>query len=348
MKSKRIGLLVTLAALLGAAASAASAAPPAVQLTARLLYNWVEGPTRVAGSAGINLSEGELGAVTLAAGEVSRAAPRCAAIARTRGAGAAFVGQGYRWRIEAKLERAVGDAFDLRVKWSRDGRRADGAEAKSQDELRVSLHSGERRQIDFVDFQPVAGDGSCHFEKLIVEIEPRLLGDPAYARKDLRYDVWFAQTHGDERRESAFLTMTGAQGEPMAFPVEPLETELALASGTRGTLQSSGRGTVTAWMTGRDTVSIRLDAVLRHRLRPGDAAISSGEGSKLYEAKLGETVEIELPPLYATLVVATDSLGLSGAPADGVEIEGETTRLKLWKLTGGASWSLLLRVREAG
>lgn len=342
--------LFVLVAVLLPAAVAAAETRPAMEISARLLSHPTDGATRVAAMASAVIGEGERGMLLLEAGVVSEAdaAPRCA-VNSFAARPLELTGPGYRWRIQVALDDVRGDEYDLRVSWERQGTLPGGGDAADSGESGLTMRSGERRQLDSADFEPLAGDASCAFEGLTVEIEPRLrIDDPRLAGRDLRFEFWFVRTSGGEREESTQLVVTAAQGETVNVPVEPLTTELALSAATTGRLRSGGRATWSGWLEDRETAAIRLSAVIQHRFDPGEVSVSSGEGSKLYRARLGETVEIELPPLYASIVVLTESLGLVGEPAPGVTVDGETTKLELWRLTGETKYSLVLRVSEAG
>ena len=321
-----------------------------VEVVVRLLETTPHGPTRVGGDASLVLDQGETGIVDLRAGVFSDTPPRCAVSSLTGGSAPSEpVGPGYRWRVMVELERESGGLFDLEVKWSRTGRLPGGGDAQASEGLQLRLADGESRHLDFAEFTPIAGDPSCAFEALVLEIEPRSrYGDPAFAHRDLDVEVWFTRNRAGRREEFSGGRVIAAQGERLPLPIEPLDTPLVLGPGSSGRLRTGGRVTVTAWRTGRSTVLLRLEAVVQQRFDPGAVRISSGEGAKVYEARLGETVEIELPPLFATLVVPLDSLGLAGAPADGITVEGDTARVELRRLAGETDYSLLLRVSDGG
>ncbi|MDX1500986.1 MAG: hypothetical protein R3325_01395 [Thermoanaerobaculia bacterium] len=332
------------------AATAGPALASAVEVEARLLTRTPAGPTRIGGHGSIVLAEGELGVLDLAAGVISTTPPRClVSAAGGTAAPPALTGAGYRWRLTVELLSARGDQLELAVVWRRAGTFPGGGDAATEEQLELRMRTGESRHLDYVEFEPIAGDGSCGFDALVLEIEPKVrLGHPAYAGRDLDVEVWFTRRSGERREKFSSYRLTAPQGEKIVLPIEPLDVELELGPGSPGRLRTGGRVLITGWRVGRDEVAIRLEAVIQHRFDPGGVKVSSGEGSKLYRAGLGETVEIQLPPLFATLIVETQSLGLAGAPAEGVQIDGEEARVDLRKLAGGGEYSLLLRVSDAG
>ena len=79
-----------------------------------------------------------------------------------------------------------------------------------------------------------------------------------------------------------------------------------------------------------------------------DLVITKGvrtmRGSKLYEARLGETVDLEIPSGSGWLTVLAEGLDLPAPLPDGVERDGHLLRLDPARLLGDERYSLLVRV----
>jgi hypothetical protein len=156
----------------------------------------------------------------------------------------------------------------------------------------------------------------------------------AMSDRQLVYGLWLARTRDGAREEAAATTLLADQSQGDADIGVRIDVQV--------------RGTIRAWSTSPDSVAVQIEPTLRVRVGPPQGAtrvsVQSGRGSKLYEARLGETVDLEIPPGSDWLTVLADGFDLPTPLPDGVERDGTLLRLDLPRLLGEERYSLLVRV----
>jgi hypothetical protein len=200
------------------------------------------------------------------------------------------------WSVDARVLEASTDRLVLSASWRRLARGRDGqpVEAASEEVPSFSLREGERVLLDFV-----RTPGSRCVRNAALEIEAQVREDPAFARRQIAYDLWLVQETTDGTRTVARTQLTTGQGEqlPFAFPRQKLP---ALARG--GTAQQELQVTITGKVRGRIRsdgtlgLSLTTDRMLSYVASDGSSDGGIGEGGeKIVEVRPGETIQLELP-----------------------------------------------------
>jgi hypothetical protein len=317
-----------------------------VKVTLELHETAVRGATSFRGSAWSELAVGETRGLFAAAGQLEGDGFRCGSMTGgPRGTFPSFLeGDGYEWRVEVSLEDRDADSAALRVAWTR-GRAVAGSLEETRLTQELELRLGARRLLEVVPFEPPNDDPTCQHESYQLGLVLSPAPHAAMSDRQLVYGLWLARTRDGVREEAATTTLLADQAEAVDFTL-PSQSQDGAGIGVRIDVQV--RGTIRAWSTSPDTVAVQVDPTLRVRVGPPQGATRVfagwGRGSKLYEARLGETVDLEIPSGSGWLTVLAEGLDLPAPLPDGVERDGHLLRLDPARLLGDERYSLLVRV----
>lgn len=318
-----------------------------VRVTLELHETAVRGATSFRGSATSELAIGETRGLFAAAGQLEGDGLRCGSM--TGGPVGSFPsfleGDGYEWTVEVSLEDRDADSAALRVAWTR-GRAVAGSLEETRLTQDLELRLGARRLLEVVPFEPPNDDPTCQQESYQLGLALSPAPHAAMIGRQLVYELWLARTRDGVREEAAATALLADQAEELGFTL-PSQSRGGADIGVRIDVQV--HGTIRAWSTSPDSVAVQVDPTLRVRIGPpqGATRVSGGwgRGSKLYEARLGETVDLEIPPGSGRMAVPSEGLELPTPLPDGVERDGHLLRLDLGRLLGEESYSLVVRVR---
>jgi len=345
----------------GVAVAASETTP--IRVTLRLLSTSEGGPTSVTGATSRTFDVGESGSLFAVAGQLHEDAGQCGIMisgghrtdetitTRIRNEFAtALDGDGYFWEVRVALEDVEPGSAKLNVNWTRSGELA-GEREIFERSFELHIPFGSHRVLETVPFELPTEDSTCRTESYYLELEVGPTAHASMANQDLAYELWFARTRDGRREEFAATEILAGQAEDVRFSVPPLRQTIngvRSADGSDITLKTQCKGRIRAWSTGPDTLTIQVDPALHHRLgAPLESGFSSGKGSKLYEAILGETVEFELPPVYARLTLPPGGVILTEPGIAGVELNDSGLSLDFGQLLGDTHYSLLVRVKAA-
>jgi len=362
---RRSLLTPLLMALQLATVSGLSAAKPnlPVQITLNT-YSTAEGePTVLNGTASQTLAAGESGTLFALVGQMAQSEGSCGFMTsgghtsradvteqiRQRFA-TALGGDGFSWEIGIEVDAITEAAASLAVTSVRIGGLA-GSRERVVTEQSLHLPFGSSRILETVPFTAPSHHATCRATSYQLELEVAPVPIASMADGDLIYELWFARSRDGRREEFAATEILAGQAEEVPFRVPALRRVLPGVRSTQGdevTLAAQSRGTVRAWSTGPQTLAIQIRPSLHHQLgSPIGTSFSSGEGSKLFTARLGETIELELPEVYTRLTVPAEGITLIDPTVDGIAVVGPGLKLDFHSLLGGARYSLLVRIRTS-
>jgi hypothetical protein len=321
------------------------------------------GPTVSRGSAGIRLAEGERGEIYASAGQTGLGdsalcgtahasspddpAVSSKALERVR---SYLQGDGYVWKVAVRFVERDADSVSLVVERERT-RITDGRSELSHRTIELSLRVSETRLLEAVPFAAPLPAERCPYESYSLELRVEPLPHPEMRGRDLVAELWFATTRDGRREEVEATEILFGQAESVQFRVPAVARRLGRSSPGDGgfELRSQCKGRLLVWSIAPDRVAVRIDPGLTHRIAPPFLfEIGSGSGSKLYEAALGETVELAIPPAQGSVVTLPLPDGDSSLlEVDGVEQRGGALAVDLGKLLADVSYSLMVRVRAA-
>jgi len=318
-----------------------------VRVTLELHETAVRGATSFRGSATSELAVGETRGLFAAAGQLEGDGIRCGSMTGgPRGTFPSFLeGDGYEWRVEVSLEDRDADSAALRVAWTR-GRAVAGHLEETRLTQELELRLGARRLLEVVPFEPPNDDPTCQQESYQLGLALSPAPHPAMIGRQLVYELWLARTRDGVREGATTTSFLADQAEEATFVLPSLGqggTDLGLR------IETQVRGTIRAWSTSPDTLALWIAPTLHHRVGPPEGpprvSGSSGRGSRRYDARLGETVELEIPPGSARVTVQAEGLDLPTPLPDGIERDGQLLRVDLTRLLDDERYSLLVRVR---
>ena len=232
------------------------------------------------------------------------------------------------WSADARVLEASTDRLVLSARWRRFARGSDGKpiESASEEIPSFSLREGDRVLLDFVHTP-----GSRCIRNAALEITAQVREDPAFAARQIAYDLWLVHETTDGRKTVERTQLTASQGErlPFAFSHQKLP---ALASG--GTADQKLQVAVTGQMRGRirSDGTLELSLVTNRALSyvapdgSNDGGIGEG-GEKLVDLRPGEAIRVELPD-----------------PSQGVA-RGDPRAPRMAQDLGGHSFAVVLSAR---
>ena len=333
-----------------------------VAVTATLNTTWTEGATSPPGSASGRLRVGETKRMAVAAGRFERDG-QCGggtasgppdggadSMARDRLSEALGDGPGHFWEVAVRLEAWEEARASLVVEWEREDRDGTGR-SRFERRAELSLAAGERRILDFVPFEAPRDERTCAVAAYHVELTVAPVPVASMAHKELAVELWFAPSGGEGEHTTA--TTLVQQAEERSFRLPPLASLVPGVETTEGEgleLLTRCVGTLRAWSTAEDEVAIQMSPAVSNAFGPplAGTSLSSGSGSKLYRARLGEVVELAIPASWGTIAVPAEGLQASaGQAVDGVAFADGALRVALAPLLGTEGYSLRVRVRAA-
>jgi hypothetical protein len=289
MKLTRHLRLLALVLTLGGGASTTSYAqerPVKAHVDVRLLTTNRTGATgSVSSLAGSDLAVGQTGTIGVYANFFG---------SRSAGGWPIGVGgDGYAWKVEARLISVQVDTVEVAINWGR-YRPLTGIEARETGDYRViSLRTNERHVLDLVQSDKPDSPGA----NLVLQIEARQVEDPAYANVSIGYDLWLVYEDRAGARTTRRTPLTGGQGESRPFAFRPLGFALdgnVVTADSKAPINLSVEGALLGRLRPDGAFELVVDGMLR--LGCGDeSSVGGGGGQKRYVAGDGETVSVELP-----------------------------------------------------
>jgi len=156
------------------------------------------------------------------------------------------------WTGNAKVLEASVDRIVLALEWQRLSREPDGMSVETVGDKidKLVLHEGARVLLDFAR-QPRPLSRSCA-GSVAFELSAEIVEDPAFADRQISYDVWLVHRTPDGRKTSQHWQGTALNGQRTAFTFRPETAQAADASedtdrlrvdisgGVRGRLRRDG------------------------------------------------------------------------------------------------------------
>jgi hypothetical protein len=200
------------------------------------------------------------------------------------------------WSADARVLEASTDRLVLSASWRRFARGSDGKPTESASEQipSFSLREGDRVLLDFVHTP-----GSRCFRNAALEITAQVREDPAFASRQIAYELWLVHEMTDGRKTVERTQLTASQGERLPFAFSHQKVP-ALASG--GTADQKLQVAITGQVRGRIrsdgtlALSLATNRTLSYVATDGSSDGEVGEGGrKTVDIRPGEAIRVELP-----------------------------------------------------
>lgn len=350
-----LGVIATFLTLLSGTATRSMDGPSAarpVGISVQLLATQVNGPTSSKASAGGSLEIGEHHKMLIAFREtgdgcVSVTGSGITAQVEEEVRSEIDAGDGYEWLVEVRLESRSESSAILGVSWVRTRFVADEREV-TVGEQELELRLGDRRRLEAVPFDPPSDSPSCRYDSLSLDLEVSPVPHPEMAERDLAYELWVAATEKGRYQEFVAAEILSGQAEKVSFTLPALRHRIEVFGrhDDAPAFRAQCKGEIRAWSLDRERVAIEINPGLHHWIEGSRVRGSSGRGWKRFETRLGETVELRIPPPRGVVGMQATQFGLP-IPLDGsVERSGSMVRIDLAKALADVRYSLLVRVRS--
>ena len=226
---------------------------------------------------------------------------------------------------------------------------------------RLSLAEGSTYVIDLVRAK---APGGCQAGSVILEVEASAIEPPAFVDTVLTYDVWITHRDSTGNKQTKHLVLTGKQGKATDFDFTPFRFDVPKLAPDQYDLDLVTRltGAVKGRLRKDGKVDVDLETRRMDRLERADEAVppvARAGGRKTLELTLGETIEIELPPVSGMNAHAASpqsgglnaraGFGARGAapqPGPAVTLKDGAIVVNIKEFFEGDRFSVLLRVRK--
>jgi hypothetical protein len=289
MRANGLGILAILTWLLATAGAAppsqaTSQQTPVVRMVLRVLATPLDGPAVEQASSDVELALGQSGAITFATptnlcAVAIGSAPERITIASPR----------HVWTVRFTLTSARTDkiAVDVEV------RRQDDISQSTRESIRhLVLTEGAPHVLDFVE----SSDQSCRAANMVIEVLAALIDPPETAQRLLSYDLWLTHRDASGREWTRHEARTTRQGERAEFRFQPLRwttTSLVPSLNVDETVAEEVFGSIRGRVRGDGQLEVSFTTA--RRFVHGSGSTGEGSGVKVFTARPGEAVSIELP-----------------------------------------------------
>jgi len=276
------------------------AQPAVTQMVLRVLVTPDTGPTREVASSNVALAIGQSGSTMFAT-----SADLCGRGIGGAGATDHIGSPRHVWTVRFTLNAAEIDriAVDVDVE-----RQDDGLGGARRTLRQLILTEGAPHILDFVE----SSGRTCGQASAVLEVSAVAIESPALSRRLLNYDLWLTQRDGTGREWTRREARTAEQGERVDFRFQPLmwsTTMLMPSLGIDLTIDERVSGSIRGRL--RADGQLELSLATSRRLGHGNGWTGSEGGTKVFTARAGEAVSVELPRMGGRSL----ALSAAGTPA---------------------------------
>jgi hypothetical protein len=205
------------------------------------------------------------------------------------------------------------DRIQLAVDWKRFVRSSGATRPSAGDHLEITIKEGERVVVDVLD-RPAFLNPKCAGRNFMLEMTPSIDEEPAFAERQIAYDLWLVHEAPQAKRATSVWKATGKQGEKLhlRFPDEVLRNAGEVGAEDQSPLKLKVDGDILGRL--RPDGGLDVGVELTQSIGTDHGSRSQSEGVKRFRVQPGETVRLDIP--------------LIGAPA-GRDAQGEQRTVPL-------------------
>ena len=200
------------------------------------------------------------------------------------------------YAVDVKVVDAVLDEIHLAVDWRRYTRPSGARRPAVGDHLDVTLKEGQRMVLDVID-RPAFLPSQCAGRNFMLEMTPSVEEDPAFADRQIAYDLWLVHEQPNGQRTTFAWKASGKQGQELTFqfPDRVLGAP-GQASGDSGPhLRLGIKGEVRGRLRQDGRLDLGVDLTQQLALADGTSATYGNEEVKRIRIQPGETIRIDIP-----------------------------------------------------
>lgn len=294
----RARLALTLFVIVGTASAqsqqpSSGAQTPSVEVTLTAIATPINGIARQASNASANLSVG--GSATL-----GFAVRENLCETRIGGSGVVDDRPQHAWLVTVTLTSAEIDKIAVDVALERHDGQPPRVTPRAARHLVLS--EGAPHVLDFIEADDSAL-AACETKNIVIQVSAAVVERDALAREVLDYDLWFTHADASGRTVTRHATVTGLQGQAVAFTFRPVRwpvQTLAPAAPADLSIEEDVSGTIRGRVKSDGTIdaSFTTTRSLLHTYPNGGwGDVGDESGRKSFSARNGEVVKLEMPPL---------------------------------------------------